>query len=75
MEQETQTPVQQPELQLSDLQNLRSIVDVASRRGAFSAAEMSSVGAVYDKLSTFLDAALPQTQNSAEQQPQASNAQ
>ena len=30
------------ELTLIDLQNIRSIIDVASRRGAFGAAEMRS---------------------------------
>jgi len=48
-----------PELTIADLQNLRAIVDTASRRGAFSAAEMSSVGSVFDRLNTFLNVAAP----------------
>ena len=39
--------------QVTDL-NL-SIIDVASSRGAFKAAEMEPVGKIYNKLSTFLD--------------------
>jgi hypothetical protein len=49
----------QPELTVTDLNNLRSIVDVAVRRGAFGAAEISGVGGVFDKLNTFLNAVAP----------------
>lgn len=48
-----------PELTITDLQNLRAIVDVAAKRGAFGAAEMSSIGAVFTKLDTFLNAVAP----------------
>ena len=44
-----------PELNISDLAALRSIVDVASQRGAFKASELESVGKVYNKLNTFLE--------------------
>ena len=50
-----------PELSISDLQNLRAIVDTAARRGAFQAAEMSAVGAVFDRVNTFLNAVAPAT--------------
>lgn len=46
---------QGPELNLTDLAALKSIVEVASQRGAFKAAEMESVGKVYNKLNTFLE--------------------
>lgn len=49
-----QTPVQ---LTLADLQLLAQIIDLASRRGAFQASEMSQVGTAYNKLSLFLSAA------------------
>ncbi len=52
-------PVQAPELTITDLANLRSIVDAAVRRGAFGAAEISAVGATFDKLNTFLNAVAP----------------
>ena len=43
-----------PELSITDLANLRAIVDLASKRGAFSGAELSAVGQVFDRLNTFL---------------------
>ena len=45
-----------PDLNLNDLAALRSIVDVASQRGAFKAAELESVGKIYNKLNSFLEA-------------------
>jgi hypothetical protein len=44
----------QANINIQDIAFLLNIVDVASRRGAFRAEEMSSVGAVYDKVSAFL---------------------
>jgi len=55
----TGTPPQQPDLTITDLANLRAIVDVAVRRGAFSASEVSGVGAAFDKLNTFLNTVAP----------------
>lgn len=46
---------QGPDLNLSDLAALRSIVEVASSRGAFKAAELESVGKVFNKLNSFLE--------------------
>lgn len=56
---QAQTPAS-PELSVADLQNLRIIIDTAVRRGAFTAPEMSSVGAVFDRLNAFLNAVVPQ---------------
>lgn len=39
---------------LQDLGLLLNIVDLASKRGAFQGAELTQVGAVFDKLNTFL---------------------
>jgi hypothetical protein len=50
---------QQPQLSIVDLQNLRAIIDVATRRGAFQAQELSGVGAVFDRLNSFLNAVAP----------------
>ena len=47
---------QGPDLTVQDLQALRSIIDVASSRGAFKPNEMTAVGTVYTKLDTFLKA-------------------
>jgi hypothetical protein len=48
-------PQAAPDLNISDLASLRSIIDVASQRGAFKAGEMEAVGKVYNKLTVFLD--------------------
>ena len=50
------------DLTLNDLAALRSIIDVASTRGAFKPAEMVAVGTVYSKLEKFLDIATKQAQ-------------
>jgi len=47
----TMEPVQ---LTIADLQLLARIVDLASRRGAFQAGELSQVGDGYNKLVNFL---------------------
>jgi len=46
-----------PELNINDLAALKSIIDVASARGAFKPNEMVPVGTVYNKLDAFLTAA------------------
>ena len=45
-----------PELTLNDLAALRSIIEVASQRGAFKANELEAVGKAFNKLNTFLEA-------------------
>jgi hypothetical protein len=55
-----------PQLSIQDLQNLRAIIDLAVRRGAFGASEVSSVGQVYDRLNTFLVAVAPQDNQSVQ---------
>jgi hypothetical protein len=42
------------QLTIADLQALASVIDVAVRRGAFGAGEVTEVGAIFDKLSSFL---------------------
>jgi hypothetical protein len=63
---EQQAQPQAPELTINDLANLRAIVDTAVRRGAFSAAEASGVGAVFDRLNAFLTAVAPQQKAEAD---------
>ena len=56
---------QQPDpnaLSIGDLKNLSSILDVASTRGAFKAAEMAGVGFLYNKLQAFLAKVAPPEQ-------------
>jgi len=50
-----QAAPQGPDLNLNDLAALKSIIEVASQRGAFKAAELESVGKVFNKLNTFLE--------------------
>lgn len=47
---------QPPELNINDLLALKSIIEVASQRGAFKANELEAVGKTFNKLSTFLEA-------------------
>lgn len=44
-----------PDLNIQDLIGLKSIVDVATQRGAFKAAELEAVGKLYNRLSGFID--------------------
>jgi hypothetical protein len=57
---------------VADLNLLKNIIDLASTRGAFRAAEMTQVGEVYEKLATFLDSVATQA---AAQEAELQNAQ
>lgn len=46
-------------LTVQDLANLRNIIDIASQRGAFRANEFTVVGAIYTKLSSFIETVAP----------------
>ena len=61
------TPQAGADLSVQDLQGLKTIIDVASSRGAFKPNEMMSVGQVYGKLEAFLSAV--QQANQAQQAP------
>jgi hypothetical protein len=50
------------QITVADLGLLKNIIDLASTRGAFRAAEMKQVGEIYEKLSAFLDAVIAQAQ-------------
>jgi hypothetical protein len=60
---------QAPDLTITDLQNVRSVIDIAATRGAFKAAEMAAVGSVFNKLDAFLQAVVPAQAAPAEAQP------
>ena len=69
---EEQTPETQadslPEsISLQDLQVLLQIVDLASSRGAFRGAELTQVGAIFDKLNAFLSFIAEQQKNREEE--------
>lgn len=75
MTEETNTPTNTPtdatppaneeasaDLGLQDLVAVKSIIDLASSRGAFKPNEMVAVGTIYSKLENFLLAAQKQSQ-------------
>ena len=47
---------------ITDLDTIRNIIDLACTRGAFRGGEVSQVGAVFDKLTAFLEAVIAQAQ-------------
>jgi len=51
----TEAPAQAPDLNVSDLNAVKSIIDIATQRGAFRANELEAVGKTYNKLNLFLD--------------------
>jgi len=48
------------DLSIKDLMALRSIIDLASQRGAFKPKEMVSIGQTYSKLDDFLEIIIAQ---------------
>ena len=57
---------QAPDLTVQDVTAMKSIIDVASTRGAFKPNEMTTVGTVYGKLEAFLNAVQAQQDAQAE---------
>jgi uncharacterized protein YggE len=51
---------------IADLDTIKNIIDLACTRGAFRGGEISQVGAVYDKLNTFLQAVIAQAKANEE---------
>lgn len=43
------------DLNIQDLVGLKSVIDVATQRGAFKAAELEAVGKLYNRLNNFID--------------------
>lgn len=54
-----------PELSVQDLASIKSIIDVASQRGAFKPGEMVTVGQTYNKLEAFLAAVTAEQEKGA----------
>lgn len=50
----TEQTAQPESINLSDLQSLLNVIDLATSRGAFRGNELTQVGAVFDKLDNFL---------------------
>lgn len=57
-------------ISITDLAVLKNLIDVACERGAFRAAELSTVGAVYDKLTAFLASVVQQAEEESKAQSQ-----
>ena len=57
VQQEAQAGAQQQtnDLNINDLNAMKSIIDIASSRGAFKPNEMMAVGQTYSKLTAFLE--------------------
>jgi hypothetical protein len=55
------------QLTLADMASMKSLLEAACNRGAFKAAEMSTVGGLYDKLSKFLEYSNAQLQAQGDQ--------
>jgi len=57
MSEETQVEAQAeaPAVTVNDLANVYAVIDLASKRGAFQAGELSAVGAVANKIKSFID--------------------
>ena len=84
MTDQTQQPQAQPaaegagaaaELTINDLNAIRTIIDVASTRGAFRGNELEAVGKTFNKLNAFLESVAPKkegedAQESAQTAPQ-----
>ena len=47
---------------IADLNTIKNIIDLASTRGAFRAAELQEIGEIYNRLTQFLDAVVAQAQ-------------
>ena len=55
-----------PSLGVQDFQNAAQIIDIAMSRGAFRANEAAQVGAVYNKIDTFIKSVAEQQNQNAE---------
>ena len=53
------------QLTIQDLALMKDFISMACDRGAYKANEMSTVGQTYDKLATFLNAAIAQAEAQA----------
>jgi hypothetical protein len=51
----SQQPGNSPDLNISDLLAVKSIIDIASQRGAFKANELEAVGKTYNRINVFLE--------------------
>ncbi len=64
-------PAEEASITLTDLQNIISVLDLASSRGAFRGPELEPVGQLYNKFKRFVDNAM--ALNAAQQEGQQVN--
>lgn len=55
MSEETQKQAEPVNVTVNDLVNVYAVIDLASKRGAFQAAELEAVGSVANKIKAFID--------------------
>ena len=70
-EAQTQEEAQAPEVNIGDFGAILQIIDVASTRGAFKGAELSSVGAIRDRVAAFVDFYTPKKEEDENAEEQA----
>ena len=58
---------QPPEVNVGDFGAILQIIDVASTRGAFKGAELSTVGAIRDRVAAFVDFYTPKEEKDGEE--------
>ena len=55
VETQVEAQAEAPAVTVNDLVNVYAVIDLASKRGAFQAGELSAVGAVANKIKSFID--------------------
>jgi len=66
MNDQTVQPQADSVINLADLQNILTVLDLASSRGAFRGAELEPVGQLYNKFKKFVDSAAAQQQQNGD---------
>lgn len=66
VEAQAEAPAVPPAVTVNDLANVYAVIDLASKRGAFQAGELSAVGSVANKIKAFIDHVQAQTAEAEE---------
>ena len=68
MSEENKNPeeVQAPEINVGDLSAVLQVIDVCTERGSFKGPELSSVGAIRDRVAAFVDFHAPKKEETEE---------
>ena len=61
-EETNNVPAQTSGVTLNDIAFLVNVIEIVAQRGAFKAEELSTVGAIYDKVKAFITNAQPPAQ-------------